>query len=287
MTIARQTFEGLPVLALRAPDGARAVVALHGGHVLSWRAAGSDQELLYLSPRSLFADGQPIRGGIPVVFPQFSERGPLLRHGFVRTRSWQLLGEQGGADGSQAQLVLGLCDDAGTRALWPHRFALALTVGIGGSALSVALTCTNTGATPWSFMAALHTYLAVPEVATVRLHGLAGTRFDDMVAGSAGVQDARPMQIEGEVDRVHAAVAGPLELQVPQPSGSRTLTVSQQGFEDVVVWNPAAARCALLNDMPADGYRHMLCIEAARILRPVTLAAAQSWTGQQRLVASG
>jgi glucose-6-phosphate 1-epimerase len=39
--------------------------------------------------------------------------------------------------------------------------------------------------------------------------------------------------------------------------------------------------------MPADGYRHMLCVEAACINRPVTLAGGQSWTGTQTLRAAG
>ena len=34
-------FNGHPAVALRAPDGARATVLLHGGHLVSWIPAGS------------------------------------------------------------------------------------------------------------------------------------------------------------------------------------------------------------------------------------------------------
>jgi len=59
--------------------------------------------------------------------------------------------------------------------------------------------------------------------------------------------------------------------------------IQQQGFEDAVVWNPGAAKCAALADTPADGYQHFLCIEAAQIERPVQLAPGDSWVGRQSM----
>ena len=35
--------------------------------------------------------------------------------------------------------------------------------------------------------------------------------------------------------------------------------------------------------MPEDGYRHMLCVEAARIDEPVQLAPGAEWQGWQQL----
>jgi glucose-6-phosphate 1-epimerase len=35
--------------------------------------------------------------------------------------------------------------------------------------------------------------------------------------------------------------------------------------------------------MPDDGYRRMLCIEAAVIDKPVTLAPGEAWSGRQLL----
>jgi hypothetical protein len=96
---------GLPVVRLLAPDGASATVALHGGHVLSWVPAGG-RECLYLSPRSGYAPGQAIRGGVPVIFPQFSDRGPLKRHGFARVVPWQLTQQSTADDAATALLRL-------------------------------------------------------------------------------------------------------------------------------------------------------------------------------------
>ena len=43
---------------------------------------------------------------MPVCFPQFAERGPLPKHGFVRNLPWRLLEARDEGDG--ARLTLGL-----------------------------------------------------------------------------------------------------------------------------------------------------------------------------------
>ncbi len=284
MSISQTNFHGMPAWTVTAPDGARAVVTRHGGHVVSWRVAGSEQEQLYLSPASQYAAGKPIRGGVPVVFPQFSDRGTGMRHGFARTLDWQPVPDEALADEDiSARLLLRLVDDDATRAMWPHAFRLELSVRVQGNTLAMHLSCMNTGSAPWDFGAALHTYLAVQDVALARLHGLAGADCEDCVAGERRQQDAQPLQILGEVDRVYSGVGHGLQLDDPAADGGRTLAIAQQGFADVVVWNPGPERCAALSDMPADGYRHMLCVEAAQASRPLTLAPGASWSGMQTL----
>ena len=81
---------GQPALKIQSPDGAQATVLLHGGHLVSWKPAGGEEQL-YLSPTAVAGQGQAIRGGVPVIFPQFEQRGPdvsLPRHGLARTRTW-------------------------------------------------------------------------------------------------------------------------------------------------------------------------------------------------------
>jgi glucose-6-phosphate 1-epimerase len=35
--------------------------------------------------------------------------------------------------------------------------------------------------------------------------------------------------------------------------------------------------------MPEDGWRHMLCVEAAQVFEPITLPAGERWEGWQQL----
>ena len=150
----RIEFAGQPAVALQSPDGARATVLLHGAHLVSWIPAGGEEQL-YLSPTSRYGAGQSVRGGVPVIFPQFAARGPLPRHGLVRTRAWEL--EEAIVRGRHAQAVLRLRADDETRRHWPHAFEAEITVSVAGRQVDIELAVTNTGETAFEFTAALHT----------------------------------------------------------------------------------------------------------------------------------
>lgn len=268
---------GQPAVVVRAPDGAQATVLLHGGHVVSWVPAGAGEQL-YLSPQAVAAPGLAVRGGVPVIFPQFelmSPDGSLPRHGLARTRAWAADASRIGRD--HAQLTVALHDDAETRALWPHGFCLELTISVEANRLDLELYAENTGETPWPFAAALHTYLAVSELNQVRLQGLDGHRFIDRLLGGETLEDHPEKRFHGQIDRIYANVRDHLLLR----DGPRRLRIDQQDLPDAVIWNPGAEACAKLADMPADGWKHMLCVEAGRILEPITLAPGESWSGRQ------
>ncbi len=97
---------------------------LHGAQVTSWKPAGSD-EVLFLSAKARWTDGQAIRGGIPVCFPWFRAKAndpQAPAHGFVRTRAWQLesILEEDDA------VVVTMVTESGehTRHWWPGEFRL-------------------------------------------------------------------------------------------------------------------------------------------------------------------
>jgi glucose-6-phosphate 1-epimerase len=271
-------FAGQPAVALRAPGGASAVVLLHGAQVVSWQPAGGG-ERLFLSERSRHGPGASVRGGMPVIFPQFNERGPLPRHGLVRTRPWQLVRCETGDDDALA--VLHLADSEDTRALWPHSFALELTVCLRNDRLDVELAVNNTGDSAFDFMAALHTYLRVAEVEQARLAGLHGCRYEDFTTGTLHVDEADAVRVDDEIDRIYAGVRAPLVLTDAQ----RRLRIEAANFPDVVVWNPWQEKAAAMADLQPTDFRRFLCVEAALIEQPVRLAAGDHWWGRQTLIA--
>lgn len=270
---------GQPAVRLQSPDGAQATVLLHGGHLVSWIPAGGEEQL-YLSPKAVAGPGQAVRGGVPVIFPQFEQRGPdksLPRHGFARTRAWSIESQSRGKD--HAQVTLALDDSAETRAIWPHAFTLEITIAISGARLDIELYAHNPGETSWPFAAALHTYLNVSDLTLVRLQGLEGRRYLDAVAGGEAIEDHPEKRFYGEIDRIYTRVPPDLLLR----DGPRRLSIETDGMPEAVIWNPGADKCAALKDMPPEGWQHMLCVEAARILEPVTLGPDESWTGRQSL----
>lgn len=269
------------ILNLRSADGACAAIHLHGGHVLAWTPAGEHDSRLYLSAVSKAAPGVAIRGGVPVIFPQFAGEGPLPKHGFARTARWSLLQQH--QDESQASATLRLGSSAETLALWPYPFELHVRVALAGAQLAMTLTVENTGNAPMHFTAALHTYLRIGNLDAVSLGGLRGLRYRDSAAGGTLREEAdERVQIAGEVDRIYFDAPASLMLR----DGPRQSRLEQTGFTDTVVWNPGPAKAAALADLEQpDGYRRMLCIEAACIQKPVTLMAGGRWSGTQTLVA--
>lgn len=272
-------FHGIEALRLNGPRGSSAVISRLGAQVLSW-VTPDGRERLFLSERAVYDGSAAIRGGIPVCFPQFAGQGELPKHGFVRTRHWSVSAERSGDD--YALVTLATADDEATRALWPHAFAAEITLMLEVDRIDVELCVTNTGGAPFAFTGALHTYLRVTQVEDAALEGLYGYDYRDAAHGDRIVRETgTELVVEGEMDRVYHDVRRPQLLQ----AGNLSLGIQSQGFPDVVVWNPWVERCAALADMPADGWRHMLCVEAAVARQPVSLPAGEEWYGRQTLVA--
>lgn len=266
-------MDAFDCLTRTLPSGARLVVGRFGGQVLSWQGPDG-RERLYLSPLSTGTD-KPVRGGVPVCFPQFSGRGPLAKHGFARTCWWTEVESH-----DPATLHLRLADDEATRRLWPHRFRLDLRTRLADDALEIMLDVANTDDTPWSFTAALHTYLAVDAVSRVRVEGLHRLTYEDTLrGGTPGHATEEAPALDQGIDRIYAQPPGPVRVV----DGQRVLAISQQSFEDVVVWNPGASGGAAINDLPGADLPRFLCVEAAQVFAPVTLAPGALWSGAQRL----
>ncbi len=248
-------------------DGAQLRLTPHGGQVLGWRPV-SGPERLWRSP--LLAP-PVLRGGVPVIFPQFSDRGPLAKHGFARDRLWTLLAAGDG------RAMLTLTDDEQTRELWPHPFSLVLSAEARADRLEVDLTVHNPGPTPWTFAAALHSYLAVGRAADTVVEGLGGHRAQDNAAGLAEqtLPDG-PFAVQPPVDLAVLGADGPRRL-VGADGGDLWLTTG--GFTDTVLWNPGERLPA---DVPADEGPRFVCLEAA-LLTPHALEPGGTWRGSMRL----
>lgn len=257
MTITMTEYGALPAVRISAAGGAEAIVTLYGAHLISWKT-GDGRQRLFCSKKSALDGSRAIRGGVPVIFPQFAERGSGMRHGFARVSTWRL----GASGDSAATFELSNADLAQD---WPHGFRLALTVVLEGDAISMALAVTNTGGDAFAFSSALHTYFLVDDVKDVRI---------------GGVQHGE-LQIDDKLDQIYRGIDGAMSLR--QPSG--TLALAQSGFRDAVVWNPGAADTAALADMEDDEYLRFVCIEPA-LIEPATLVPGAAWHGTHRISAA-
>lgn len=264
-------------LRLASNDGASADISLFGGQVLSWQTSDG-RAGLFLSKLASHGTGAPIRGGIPIVFPQFSDFGPLQKHGFARVQQWTLMDRSRAVEGETARLRM--THTAATTPAWSHDCTLEVAVTVGGCALAVALCVQNTGNSAFQFTSALHTYLAIDDIDAITIEGLGGQPYaDTTAAGALGVEQAFNMKVRGEIDRIYRGVAEPVIIR----EQDRETVVAATGFPEVVIWNPGAIRGAALVDLEPDGYRRMLCVEAAAIQIPIALEPTQVWQGCQTI----
>jgi len=276
---ARGRLGELETVLLRHASGSSAAIAIQGAHVTSWKRANGE-EMLFVSENSPLVPGQPIRGGIPVIFPQFAALGPLPGHGLLRTATWDVA--EVSRDPSGAVFALFRTRDTEEmRAAWPHPFRASLRVTLE-EALSTALTIENTGQEPFPFHAALHTYLRVGDLRQVTVAGLEGARYQDRTAKSVERRERRrPVAIKGEMDRIY--MARPDRLRIRDESRQRTILLDRAGFNDVVLWNPGEEKARTKSGLAEGEYLTMLAVESAQIVPPVQLAAGSLWSGVQRL----
>ncbi len=233
---------------ISTPEGAEASISLFGAHLMSWKTADG-KERLFLSQRSALDGTAAIRGGVPVIFPQFATRGDGLRHGFARTATWRLA-EQAN---DWAEFTLAQTDLQRSHfQSWPRAFELRLRFTLRGNALEMRYTVRNTGQQDFSWAGALHTYFAVKEFTDATVDGMPFT---------GALDDIRPATPQLRLD-----------------TGAGVLQLEQQGFSEWVVWNPGAEGAAAMADMEDSEYRRFVCIEPARVDKQVLPAGAE-WTG--------
>jgi glucose-6-phosphate 1-epimerase len=271
----RETIHGQACWTLVLDQGDTLTVTEQGAQVVSWISQGREQ--LFLSPKSVWDGVKAIRGGIPLCFPQFNQRGSLPKHGFARNMVWQA----GTPHVSEATITLEFTLDHGpaTQKWWSAEFQARMQIVLSPGALKVALTVNNLGETELQFSGALHSYLAVSAISKTSLTGLQGMAEWDAVR-DVHTQASETLTLHGEFDRVYAASPKPLVLR----DGERVLEISQSpSWAQTVVWNPGETLCTTLDDMPPDGFAHMLCVEAAQVFSSIAVPAHGQWHGWQNL----
>ena len=269
------------LLTLESRDGARIRVSLYGGHLCSW--CGIDgTERLFVSRRTRWDRSSALRGGVPIIFPQFADFGTLPKHGFARIANWTLDHSECAADGAGV-LRLTLRDGAASRA-FAGNFLLALTLKFSDRRLEMALSVTNTGQRAFEFCAALHTYLRA-EIARSSVGGFNGQTYRDSanqgrtVVAQVDAATAGTLPIDREIDRIYQGLRKRVTLHTPE----HMIDITQSGFDDVVLWNPWREKAAAIADLDKDDYLRFVCIEAALVNHPATLQAGESWLGTQML----
>lgn len=273
----------LDMVKLCHSSGATAELYLWGATLCSYKTS-DDAEHIFVSPGALFDGKKAIRGGVPVVFPQFGQPDKIMaQHGFARTSFWALKSLDDNFE--ESTIVLTLVDSEATRSVWNHKFSLEYVVTLSAVSLKMTLRITNTGDVPFNFQALLHTYFKIPEISNVSIRGLSGRSYLDkakdnemLVEGwrwSDGHWHFVPdFNIPSYFDRVYLSgemVAGSASKDVviinKDAPGISTCNEGRINGApmpvEVVVWNPYEVKSP--GDLPVPAYKEFVCVEPGLI----------------------
>jgi D-hexose-6-phosphate mutarotase len=263
---------GLPLVKIRTP-WSTAEIHPHGAHVTHFQKSG-EPPLLFMSVRSHFAAGQPIRGGVPICFPWFGNRDGEPSHGFARTTEWQLVETDVVPDGT-VTLQFALPGIAGNSTWNSLRTDFSVTVS---DRLTLELTTANESCDgTLEIENCLHTYFHVGDINAVSLIGLQGAPFDDFAAGANGAN--RPgedsvLRITKETNRVYPNHASTVEIR--DENLKRTIRVEKFNSKSTVVWNPWTTQ-KLPDDFDPAEHRLMVCVESGNVKQnKISLAPGRS-----------
>ena len=261
------------VVEAQAP-GVRITATPRGAHLLTWTTDGVER--LWMSPLSGPEAEGAIRGGIPVLFPQFGTFGDLVKHGFARTMEWRSVDAPEVPDA--ATLAFELTDTDETRALWPHTFHARIDITATATHLEETLRVTNLGDQHALFTGGLHAYLSVADP-DAWIDGLSGTHaWDGDSTASPQFTNVLGPQVRAldEQDLIIRGAVGPLTL-VDEQQGR--LLVAGDGFAHRVVWNPGPNHT--LPDVAPGGEGQFVCIETVAVTA-IHLPAGSTWEGTER-----
>ena len=251
-----------------------AEIYLQGAHLTNFRKHG-EAPLTFMSQCSRFTEGQPIRGGVPVIFPWFGMREGMGNHGFARVKNWELKEFAPAPDGSvSVRFRLPDCPEAS--GFPPFTADYVVTVS---EVLKLQLIVTNKAAEDTlTFENAFHTYFEVGDIAAISIVGLKGASYLDKVANFAKrTEKSEAIRITSEVDRVYLNTSGPVEIQDPRLA--RKIRIEKQGSNSTVVWNPWIAKSQQMPDFGNDEYQRTVCVESGNVAsNELSLAPGRSST---------
>lgn len=249
-------------------------LSLFGGHVLSYINKKDNKERLWLSKKAIFDGKSPIRGGIPICWPWFSNHHQIASypsHGFVRTQVFTVLSIEEIASGNEiscTQLTLApsILDQFGFT-----NVQMKLIINVSNT-LSIDMISINNSEEEVFISQALHSYFKVDDIRQTLLKGITSD-YDDKLTQAFG-NEAPPRYIfESEVDRIHHhqsdEMSQPQRIEIVstnsdlQTASLSAIKIKQSGHDSTVVWNPWIDKSRSMKDMEDDGFLSMLCIEAA------------------------
>lgn len=235
-------------------------------------------ELFYISPMHIF--GQPHRGGIPIIFPQFANYGPLPKHGFARNSVFTPVSF---CSGDNVTIITEeLHVTAGDWPEWPHAAHLLWRINIQPGLCDFKISIRNTGESTFNWTGGLHPYFRVENLLHISIHGLKGAQYKDKFATDSITMKTDSLRFnDHEFERLYLSNS---DLKLYDETDGRELLISCQGFTEWMIWNPGTLLARSINDLPNDDWQKFICIEPVQVSHANELKPGQQFEGSLTVV---
>lgn len=278
-----------PILIQHSVSGANCTIYPYGATITSFETSKKHQ-VLFVSKLAKRDGSKAIRGGIPLVFPQFGQPNKdMPQHGFLRCNYWTLGKTFDNETEAGCEFTLDLKNVVHARGssdgLWSLDSSqqsgidatVTLSVKISAMKLWTILHITNPGKIPFEYQTLFHTYYKVYGSTALQPHccnvqGLEGYHVYDQITKEHSVQGDEKIMIDREVDRIYTPPSsqGVKDVNVTISTGNDGSKVSMNAFakmdgKDIpvscVVWNPFVNKSKAMADFGDEEYNEMICIE--------------------------
>ncbi|KAK4319388.1 hypothetical protein Pmani_009671 [Petrolisthes manimaculis] len=268
------------VVVLDRGNNTTCTVNLHGATVVSWRV--NNQEQLFVSKQAIFDGKRAIRGGIPIVFPQFGPWSTGPQHGFARICRWELKKPPERLPTGDVEAMFQLLDNEFTRSMWNYPFSLTYRLILREKELHFNISVYNPGAETLSFTFLLHTYFKVPDVRRCQITGMRGCTYIDKTREGTLYQEHRDVVTINEwTDRIYQNT--PLEHIITNVVSGRKMRMQKYNLVDTVVWNPWIEKAKEIPDFGEEEFPNLVCVEAGHVSSPVILPPGTVFEASQIL----
>ncbi|XP_053639288.1 uncharacterized protein [Cherax quadricarinatus] len=279
-SVAEMAAPATSVVVLDRGNNTTCTVNLHGATVVSWRV--NNQEQLFVSKQAIFDGKRAIRGGIPIVFPQFGPWSTGPQHGFARICRWELKKPPERLPTGDVEAMFQLLDNEFTRSMWNYPFSLTYRLILREKELHFNISVYNPGAETHSFTLLLHTYFKVPDVRRCQITGMRGCTYIDKTREGALYQEHRDVVTINEwTDRIYQNT--PLEHIITNVVSGRKMRMQKYNLVDTVVWNPWIEKAKEIPDFGEEEFPNLVCVEAGHVSAPVILPPGTVFEASQIL----
>jgi len=275
-----------PVVIKHEASGAQCTVYPYGATVTSFITSKGD-ETIFVSSLAKRDGSKAIRGGVPLVFPQFGQPNKdMPQHGFLRRNYWKYSNVFSNEQEAGCDFTLDLKDvvDArGDEGIWSVasssksgvdcscRFEVRMTA----ETLTNRLIIQNKGTNSFNYQTLFHTYYKVNgakalDPSLTNVQGFEGYNVEDKITGESYVQDDSPIIVDCEVDRIYTPPTSKNIVDVIFCTGEGNTKLGLKSYAttngkevpvSAVVWNPFIEKSKKMADFGDEEYHEMICVE--------------------------